>query len=273
MKDPVPSGAWTIRCVPIEETEMSAMKYSIGIDLGTTNSALSYAPLDGSEEGSVVFPITQRDSVGTVAEHRTLASFLHRPLESECTGEELEGWSVGAYARKMAGERPGTVSHSAKSWLGHHGVDRSEAILPWGSQELTAAEKLSPIRASSLLLRHLRKSWDAEFAAQGARFDDQKITITVPASFDAVAQKLTLEAAALAGFPAEVQLLEEPQAAFYRWLEAHPEEGALTGLLPGLCAGPQHVLVVDIGGGTSDFSLFEIASAENERPRGSNASR
>ena len=245
---------------------MSVARYSIGIDLGTTNCALSYVPLESVGSTSCVLPIEQREGVGAKAAHTTLPSFLHRPLDSELIGDECDGWSVGAYARKMAGDRPGTVAHSAKSWLGHHGANRAEKLLPWGSQEVATADKLSPIEASSLLLNHLRKSWDAHFSDQGAAFEDQDITVTVPASFDAVAQKLTMEAATMAGFPAGVRFLEEPQAAFYRWLEAHPEEGALLGKLPRLESDPQCVLVVDIGGGTSDFSLFQIGPSEKGKP-------
>ena len=116
--------------------------------------------------------------------------------------------------------------------------------------------RISPIQASALLLDYLRAAWDTRFAGHDADFGQQEITVTVPASFDAVAQRLTLEAASEAGFPSNVRLLEEPQAAFYRWLEEHPSPEAFE-LPPG---GVSHVLVVDIGGGTSDFSLFEMSA-------------
>jgi hypothetical protein len=159
------------------------------------------------------------------------------------------------------------VAHSAKSWLCHHTTDRSAAFLPWGSEDIGNDRKISPIRASALILNALRGAWDDRFAGSGAefRFDAQEITVTVPASFDAAAQRLTLEAAAEAGFPTTVRLLEEPQAAFYRWLEQHGSTGELWGRLPNPDAEVHHVLVVDIGGGTSDFSLFEL------RPGGAGA--
>jgi molecular chaperone DnaK (HSP70) len=232
------------------------MKFSIGIDLGTTNCALAFVQLDEPGSRSRVLPIPQRESAATEAEHSTLPSFLFRPGEGDAT------WIAGAFARKQAADRPGAVAHSAKSWLCHHAVDRSRPILPWGSDELKTDEKISPIEASALLLMHLKQAWQAAFGGdEDAAFDKQDITVTVPASFDSAAQKLTLEAAATAGFPESIRLLEEPQAAFYRWLEGHPEAGALEGKLPGLASAPQHVLVVDIGGGTSDFSLFEIRTS------------
>ena len=147
---------------------------------------------------------------------------------------------------------------SAKSWLCHHSADRSAPILPWGSEDLAPAQKISPVRAAAFILSHLRGAWDSRFAASGFAFDEQEITITAPASFDAAAQRLTLDAAEEAGFPGSVRLLEEPQAAFYCWLEQH---GAAEPLWEGLdphAAEPRRVLIVDIGGGTSDFSLFEL---------------
>lgn len=236
------------------------MNYSIGIDLGTTNCALAFVPLDEPGAASRVLSIPQWETPGALADCETLPSFLYLPAPAEKASFAARGesgvWVPGAYARKQAAGRPGAVAHSAKSWLCHHAVDRSQPILPWGSAEVGDDEKISPIRASAFLLNYLRHAWDAAF--QGAAFDAQQITVTVPASFDAAAQKLTLEAAAAAGYPGGIRLLEEPQAVFYRWLERHPETGALREKLPRLAAAPQHVLVVDIGGGTSDFSLFEI---------------
>ena len=153
---------------------------------------------------------------------------------------------------------PGRVVRSAKSWLCHHSADRSAPILPWGSEDLAPAQKISPVRAAAFILNYLRGAWDSRFAQSGCAFDAQEITITVPASFDAAAQRLTLDAAEEAGFPDSVRLLEEPQAAFYCWLEQY---GAADPLWEGsdpYTVGPRHVLIVDVGGGTSDFSLFEL---------------
>ncbi len=233
-----------------------APQFSIGIDLGTTNCALSYLPLSTPDAVTQVFPIPQWESPDRLAESATLPSFLYLPTAAESAqlqGAIGKGWLCGRFARKRAGETPGRVAHSSKSWLGHHAVDRTAAFLPWASEEIPQDRKISPIRASALLLNYLRGAWDTRFP--DSPFDFQEITITVPASFDAVAQRLTLDAAAEAGFPKNVRLLEEPQAAFYRWLEAHADPAALWSQLP---QNGGTVLVIDIGGGTSDFSLFEI---------------
>jgi hypothetical protein len=134
-----------------------------------------------------------------------------------------------------------------------------ERFLPWGSDAIQQSEKLSPVRASALILNFLRGAWNTRFANAGADFDfdAQEITVTVPASFDAAAQNLTLLAAGEAGFPEKVRLLEEPQAAFMRWLEDPRSVGILNEHFPQ--AETVSVLVVDIGGGTSDFSLFDVA--------------
>jgi hypothetical protein len=150
------------------------------------------------------------------------------------------------------------VIHSAKSWLCHHAADRSAPILPWGSSDLAREQKISPVGASALILNYLRGTWNSRFAEAGFAFDDQEITVTVPASFDAGAQRLTIAAAEEAGFPNGVRLLEEPQAAFYCWLGRHDGLHELRQRLDACDAGPRHALVIDIGGGTSDFSLFEL---------------
>lgn len=244
---------------------MPSPGFSIGIDLGTTNCAMSYVRLDVEDARSEVFTIPQWESLDRLAEAETLPSFLYLPTEGESA--QLHGaqsaagaeWIPGRFPRKRAGETPGRVAHSAKSWLCHHAVDREARFLPWGSEEVPHDRKISPIRASALLLNYMRGAWDAKFAAEGAPFDAQEVTVTVPASFDAVAQRLTLDAAAEAGFPGNVRLLEEPQAAFYRWLEAHADPQELWKQLPQNGNEAHHVLVIDVGGGTSDFSLFEIS--------------
>jgi molecular chaperone DnaK (HSP70) len=239
---------------------MASAKFSIGIDLGTTNCAMAFVSLASEASISEVFVIPQWETLDRLAESNTLPSFLYLPTEQEAAqlrgaqSSHGAGWVPGRFARKRAGEVPGRVAHSAKSWLGHHAVDRQARFLPWASEEISPDRKISPIHASALLLNYLRGVWEQKFTE---KFDEQDITITVPASFDAVAQRLTLDAAAEAGFPQGVRLIEEPQAAFYRWLEAHRDPGALWSQLPG-DAKAHHVLVIDVGGGTSDFSLFEI---------------
>ena len=246
-------------------------KYSIGIDLGTTNCALSYVDLAAVDAKSQVLAIPQRDEWHTMVTETTLPSFLYRPtaadiLKNQDADDARAGnWVVGRLARKLTLVTPGRVVHSAKSWLAHHAVDPNSLVLPWKSTELTTGEKSSPLAAAAELLACLRRCWDNHFAGEGdaSRFDQQCVVITVPASFDAASQRATLAAARQAGYPASARLLEEPQAAFYRWLETDPASGPDAALQPG-----QRILVVDIGGGTSDFSLFAVsgATSDHERP-------
>ena len=253
---------------------MAQARFSIGIDLGTTNCALAFVPLH--DEGRCeILDIPQWETLSAITESAALPSFLYLPEEAAAArlrdGEAVhEQWAVGLLARKKAAESPGRVVHSAKSWLCHHTSDRSARFLPWGSDDITRASKISPVGASALILSHLKQAWNKRFADAGSdfEFDRQEITVTVPASFDAAAQRLTLMAALEAGFPEAVRLLEEPQAAFYCWLEQHDFATDLRGKLTNDKDGTHHILVVDIGGGTSDFSLFEVRSqAGGSAPR------
>ena len=241
---------------------MAQRKFSIGIDLGTSNSVLAYSPLSGDGETQVL-AIPQWDTPLTVNESETLPSFLYLPEEAVAAqirgrGPGAGDWVVGRLAQRKASETPGRVVKSAKSWLCHHAADRSAPFLPWGSDALASQDKISPVAASVDILAHLRAAWNARFSSQGAdfAFDAQDITITVPASFDAAAQRLTRDAARLAGFPGDARLLEEPQAAFYSWLESQTDPWSA---LPDSRNAARHVLVIDVGGGTSDFSLFELS--------------
>jgi molecular chaperone DnaK (HSP70) len=237
---------------------MMGPRFSIAIDLGTTNTALAFVPLE-ADGPSQMLAIAQLESLVAIVEAPTLPSFLYLPEDlatPDPRGEDAtdERWVIGTFARAQAAQTPGRVVHSAKSWLAHHSADRSARFLPWGSDDVPREDKISPIGASTLILRYLREAWNERFAGEGDdfAFDAQLVTITVPASFDEVAQRLTLAAAQLAGYPETVRLLEEPQAALYRWLELHD---------PGTQS--RHVLVVDIGGGTSDFSLFEFRADDD----------
>jgi molecular chaperone DnaK (HSP70) len=244
---------------------MARARFSIGIDLGTTNCALAFVPLHGDAR-SEILGIPQWATLSAITESTLLPSFLYFPEEAAASQLQIgkaanEEWIVGLLARKRAAESPGRVVHSAKSWLCHHTADRSARFLPWGSDDIARDCTISPVRASALILNQLRQAWNQRFAGAGAdfEFDKQELTVTVPASFDAAAQRLTLMAALEAGFPETVRLLEEPQAAFYCWLEQHDFATDLAGR-PTKDRDRTHLLVVDIGGGTSDFSLFELRS-------------
>ncbi|MGO9740082.1 MAG: Hsp70 family protein [Roseiarcus sp.] len=248
---------------------MAQRRFSIGIDLGTSNSVLAYSSLSG-EGGTEVLDIPQWDTPSTVTESETLPSFLYLPEDAVAAkirgqGPGVGDWVVGRLAERKASDTPGRVVKSAKSWLCHHAADRSAPFLPWGSDALASQDKISPVTASANILAHLRWAWNARFSRQGAdfAFDAQDITITVPASFDAAAQRLTLAAGEEAGFPEHVRLIEEPQAAFYSWLEQRTLGGDPWSALPDSRAAARHVLVIDVGGGTSDFSLFELARHED----------
>jgi hypothetical protein len=226
-------------------------EFRIGIDLGTTNCALAWTRMDDPDGGAQIFPVAQLVGSQTSAESRLLPSFLALPPGAS-------DWIPGQHARALAPELTGRVISSAKSWFVHHAVDRRAAFLPLGKEEIPADRKLSPLQASQALLQHLRACWDD--AHPGAPLRDQQVAVTVPASFDPVAQQLTLEAAYSAGFPDCTLLIEEPQAAFY----ARPTLET-TDEISSRDAGDLHILVIDIGGGTSDFSLFHRNEAGHLR--------
>lgn len=236
-------------------------KYAIGIDLGTTHSALSYLELDAKEArgaGQAVLPVPQLTAPGTTEPRQLLPSFLYLAAETEFPSGSLAlpwnkkiGFITGELARTHGAKVPTRLVSSAKSWLGHPTVDRRAPILPWGAPD--DVSKVSPVDASARYLEHLRQSWERELAPLA----DQEVVVTVPASFDAAARDLTLEAAAKAGL-ARVTLLEEPQAALYAWLEAQGNDWRKQ-LQPG-----DVLLVVDVGGGTSDFSLIGVSQKDGE---------
>ena len=234
-----------------------AARYLIGIDLGTTNTALAW--LDSQDETATpaIFPIPQIVAAGEIAELPMLPSFIYLPDGPEVAAGSLDlPWAskrdfcVGAYARQCAALQPNKVVASGKSWLCAPNVDRLAPILPWNRR--APAHQLSPVDAARRILEHLRDAWDHAKAKRDkkARFVEQDIVLTVPASFDAVARELTMKAASAAGL--DVVLLEEPQAAFYAWLQTQGE-----GWRQQVHAG-EKVLVCDLGGGTTDFSLISV---------------
>ncbi len=241
-----------------------AAKYIVGIDLGTTNSALARcdASVTGEESRIEVRSIPQLVNPNEVAERTLLPSFLYIPGEFDFPKGSLSlPWEpepkfvIGELARKRGAESPNRLVASAKSWLSYSGVDRTAPILPWQAAE--EVPKLSPVEASSQFLRYLRTVWDSgEAVEQGElALAEQDVLLTVPASFDEEARELTRRAAEQAGYP-HVTLLEEPLAAFYAWLESQGDAWRRRIKVGDL------VLVCDVGGGTTDLSLI-VVSEEN----------
>jgi molecular chaperone DnaK (HSP70) len=232
----------------------------LGIDLGTTNSAVATATDTEAAHGVA---ITQVVGPGETAERPTLPSFLLLPNEHEVPSAQLQlPWSgpmrytVGTFARERGAELPHRLVSSAKSWLCNPAIDRTAQVLPFRGAnreleaEMAGGERVSPVNASARYLAHIRAAWDDANPDEPA--DEQEVLVTVPASFDPVARELTVVAAREAGFD-RVTLLEEPQAAFYAYLAAKGDAWRKD-LAPG-----DVVLVCDVGGGTTDFSLIEVA--------------
>ncbi len=233
------------------------MKYVVGIDLGTTNSVVAYVPVEPDGAPIEVLMIPQLTAPGTVEERPALPSFLYLPAAGELPEKALAlPWSgsadavVGAFARRRGSEVPDRVVASAKSWLSYAASDRTAAILPWGSPD--DVRKLSPVEVSARYLAHITGAWEARMPT--APLAEQDVLITVPASFDPAARELTVRAAATAGLP-QVTVLEEPQAALYAWIDANA-----AGWREAVAVGDV-ILVCDVGGGTSDFSLIAVRDA------------
>ncbi len=237
----------------------SSPPFAIGIDLGTTHCALAFSQSspDSPEKYSTPEPleISQVVAPAEVSKKELLPSFLYFAAKAEFPEGSLDlPWSpsaqdvVGTFARSKGATTPARLVTSAKSWLSHAGVDRQGDILPWSAPD--GVPKISPVQASARYLSHLRKAWESSHPQNP--LNEQEVVLTVPASFDAVARELTLEAAALAGLNPPPRLLEEPQAALYDWVaqsEGKWREQVKVG---------DRILVVDIGGGTTDFSLISV---------------
>lgn len=257
---------------PSDGKETAPSRFVVGIDLGTTNSALAYVDTEGLDEratGAVIrtLDVPQVTAAGTLEPRPLLPSFLYLATAEELAsggfalpwGAPPEGRVAGALAAKRAAEAPDSVVSSAKSWLCNERIDRTAAILPWvpdagvGAAEEPAVARVSPLDASTAYLVHLRDAWNHALAADdpSLRLEEQDIYLTVPASFDAVARDLTVRAASEAGF-ARVHLLEEPQAALYSWVHAAGDDWRRD-----LQVGDV-LLVCDVGGGTTDFSVVVV---------------
>lgn len=233
--------------------------YILGIDLGTTNSALAYATPGEGDQTIHLFSVPQLVNPGEVATETLLPSSLYIPAPNEFVEGALAlPWNqqppyiTGRLAQKRGVENSSRLVSSAKSWLSSQNADPSQPLLPLAAPE--GIPKISAVEASREYLQHLRLAWNQEHPE--AKLEEQHVLITVPASFDPAARDLTQRAAKLAGFP-EVTLLEEPQAAFYSWLARNPNWREQ--IHPG-----DLILVVDIGGGTTDFTLISVTERDGE---------
>lgn len=238
-----------------------AAKYVLGIDLGTTNSVLAYASLEEDERQVHRLAIPQLVAAGTIESQFALPSFIYLASVHEAgdgafdlpwaTGREFV---VGELARRQSADVPDRTVSAAKSWLAHSRVDRHQLILPWNAPD--DVRKISPVTASRLLLEHLIGAWEAAFPDAPAA--EQRVVLTVPASFDASARELTREAALAAGLPESLILLEEPQSAVYAWLGAYGDRWRR------MLEVHDRLLVCDVGGGTTDLTLVGVTEDQGE---------
>lgn len=236
-------------------------QFSIGIDLGTTNSALAYIELSDESKRVHLLDIPQVTAAATLESRKLLPSFAFlAPANVAKGGAHALPWPsasdtlIGTWARECAAEAPDRAVASAKSWLCNPRVDRRQPILPWGAS--ADIPKLSPVEASRRYLAHLAAAWNHAFPR--APIADQQVVLTVPASFDAVARELTREAALAAGLPDSLILLEEPQAALYAWLGGQGDAWRKN-----LHEGDA-ILVCDVGGGTTDLTLVRVESEQGD---------
>ncbi|MCG8640527.1 MAG: hsp70 family protein [Desulfobacterales bacterium] len=254
------------------QDKQSDRQYVIGIDLGTTNCAVSYVDMaalrtDLQEKKTIekkkylkVFNIPQLTGHGEFTRISVLPSFLYIPGEYDISKEVLkhpwkkrEDLFAGSFARDHGSKIPSRLVSSAKSWLCNTNADRKAKILPWGSEGF---DKVSPVTATSEYLSHIKSAWN-HFVKDEDRFlENQFIVITVPASFNEEARELTMEAVKLSGMGTSVTLLEEPLAAFYSWLIDHESDWQ------DIVKPNDLILVCDVGGGTTDFSLISLKPSE-----------
>ncbi|WP_425254077.1 Hsp70 family protein [Janthinobacterium sp. NFX145] len=242
--------------------------FLVGIDLGTTNTVVAYAKANDAQAEINLFAIEQLVAPGEVGARPLLPSLRYHPAAGELAAGDLQlPWPqqdpasvdhavLGALARQLGAQVPGRLVSSAKSWLSHANVDRQAPILPWGADADVA--KVSPVAASASYLAYVRAAWHHRFPH--APLEEQELVLTIPASFDEGARALTLEAARMAGLPT-LRLVEEPQAAFYDFLQRQR-----TTLRADL-ADTRRILVCDVGGGTTDFSLIDVAFDGDGEPQ------
>ena len=240
------------------------MRYTIGIDLGTTNCCIAFVDLEDPKLAIQLFRIPQLNALGYVELMAALPSFCYLAAPHEWPKGTLKlPWKqetdfiLGKLAKEHGSKVPMRLVQSAKSWLCHSAANRRDKILPFDAADDT--QRISPVEASARYLEHIREAWNHTIAQgnQTLEFEQQHIILTVPASFDEVARVLTVEAAKLAGFT-QTTLLEEPQAAYYSWLSQHENQWEKH-VTPG-----DVILVCDVGGGTTDFSLIEVSGQDGK---------
>jgi molecular chaperone DnaK (HSP70) len=245
-----------------DSPQQPSSRFVVGIDLGTTNSAVTYADTQREPWRIDVFAIPQLVAPGQVEAHGALPSFHYQAAPGELAGDALRlpwhdtapNYAVGRFAREHGALVPGRLVSSAKSWLCHTGVDRTAGLLPWhGAAD---ADRLSPVEVSTRYLSHIRDAWDTAFPR--APLAEQDVILTLPASFDEVARELTVRAAAAAELP-RVVLIEEPQAAFYAWIYLHADNWYRQ------IGSGQKILVCDIGGGTTDLTLIRVRRGDDDQ--------
>ena len=239
--------------------------FLVGIDLGTTNSLVAYAKANDAQAEINLFAIEQLVAPGEVGARPLLPSLRYHPAAGELAAgdlqlpwpqQDLEHAVLGALARQLGAQVPGRLVSSAKSWLSHANVDRQAPILPWGADADVA--KVSPVAASASYLAYVRAAWNHRFP--DSPLEEQELVLTIPASFDEGARALTLASARMAGLPT-LRLVEEPQAAFYDFLQRR------RATLRDDLANTRRILVCDVGGGTTDFSLIDVAFDDDGEPQ------
>ena len=238
--------------------------FLVGIDLGTTNTVVAYAKANDAQAEINLFAIEQLVAPGEVGARTLLPSLRYHPAAGELAAGDLQlPWPqnvdhavLGALARQLGAQVPGRLVTSAKSWLSHANVDRQAPILPWGADADVA--KVSPVAASASYLAYVRAAWNHRFP--DSPLEEQELVLTIPASFDEGARALTLEAARMAGLPT-LRLVEEPQAAFYDFLQRR------RATLRADLADTRRILVCDVGGGTTDFSLIDVHFDDGDEPQ------
>lgn len=251
---------------PMPKHSHSDPRYLVGIDLGTTHTVVAYADAAKGNRAAIEnFDIEQLVAPGEVASRPLLPSVRYHPAPGELAEADTRlPWPqpddpscpiLGEMARLLGAKTRGRLIASAKSWLSHGAVDRTAAVLPWGAPDDVI--KVSPVQASAAYLTHVRLAWHHRFP--DFPLEQQEVVITVPASFDEAARSLTLEAARLAGLH-DIRLVEEPQAACYDWLWRHRQNLAED------LADVRLLMVVDVGGGTTDLTLIRVEPGE-DRPK------